>query len=366
MSAAASKIPQGTATVTIGEAIKLLQFHILLQQVVILFGAPGIGKTDLVKKVVRALAWAKDNLPFDMMICHPQVSDPTDYKGMPGFTTDDKGNKWAEFFAFGDLRRMIEATRPLVVFLDDFGQATKAVQAALQQLILERRIDGHKISDHVHFVLCANRAEDKAGVEGFLSTIKTRSVLYNVEPTVEDWTKWAIQEGDISAKGVAFVRFRGLAALWSRANKNFKGSYGTDNERTPRTVAMALKADAAGIPEGLEMQVFAGFTDGAWATEFMAFSRTWGSLPNMDVIFADPQSFKCPDSSRPEVLYAISAALAERASTKNAKAFFQLIKKLPKDFGAFAVRDAYHRVPEIANTNWFVDWFQSNPEVLEG
>jgi len=360
-----TSVSQGTATITIGEAIKALTFHVQHRQNCILFGAPGIGKTDIAKQVVANLRYELDNLPYDILIMHPQVADPTDFKGMPGFNTDENGVKWAEFFAFGDLRRMIEADRPLVVFLDDFGQAPRMVQAAIQQLILERRIDGHKISDHVRFIMCANRAEDKAGVEGFLTTIKTRAFLYTVEPTVEDYSKWAIAN-NYPPECVAFIRFRGLEFLWARANPKFKPSLGCDNERTPRTVTNAFDAYVHGIPDGLELAMYAGATDGGWAIEWLGFSRMFHALPNIDLLYTDPSSFKCPGLDKVDVLYATTAAIAGRATKANAKQFFELVAKLPQDFGAFAVKDAFTRCPDIANTNHFVKWFQNNPDVIEG
>lgn len=362
----AAAMNTGTAKITPREAMKVAEFHLRRGDNFILFGPPAIGKTELIKQVINSLIWEEDGEPYDLMISHPQLSDPTDYKGMPGFDTDDNGKRWAEFFAFGNLRQMIEATRPLVVFLDDFGQAPKMVQAALQQLVLERNVDGKKISEHVRFVMAANRAQDKAGVDaGTLTTIKTRATLYEVEPTVEDWCRWAISN-DIAPECVAFVRFQGLKGLWSRVDPNFKPGYGTDNERSPRTCTRSFLQHMDGIPEGLEIAMHSGNTDGAWAHEFVAFSRTWTSLPNIDMIYADPSTFEAPGLDKPDVLYAITAAIAARATPKLANKFFKLIKKLPADFRTYAVRDAYFRDKAIANCNGFVEWFEENPDIIQG
>jgi hypothetical protein len=364
MSAAASNVAKGAQIITPKEAAMVGAMHVQLSQVPCFFGGPGIGKSDITKSIAQSLIH-DDGKPWDLIICHPQVADPTDYKGLPAIVMEG-AQRVAEFLPFGDLRLMINANRPLMVFLDDFGQAYKAVQAAIQQLILERRVDGHKISPFVRFVLCANRAEDKAGVEGFLTTIKTRCFLYTLEPTVDDWTSWAIRSG-MPDECVAFVRWRGLESLWSRANPKFKGSYGTDNERTPRTVTNAFVAYASGlIPPGMELAVYSGATDGAWAIEWMAFLKTFQSLPNIDLIYTDPSQFECPPLSKPDVLYAVTAAIASRATPKNAEKFFKLIDKLPSDFGAFAVRDAYTRDKTIANSKWFMDWFTRNPDVIDG
>lgn len=325
---------------------------------IILLGAPGIGKTELVK-------WAVEQLKFNLLICHPQLWDPTDAKGMPALVKIGDGidGTKAVFIPFGELQQMIDATEPLVVFLDDFGQALRSVQAALQQLILERRVNGHKISEHVRFVLCANRRQDKAGVEGMLSTIKTRGFIFCLEPTVDDYCAWAA-ENDIPAECCAFVRFLGLEALWAWADPRFKPTYDEGNIRTPRTVTGAFRNYKLGIPEGLEMTYAASATDQAWAVQFLAFIKTYRDLPDIDAAFASPDSFTCPPTSKTDVLWAISAAFASRASKDTAEPFFKLVGKLPRDFGAAAVKFAFNKDKKITSTKAFIKWFNQNQDIV--
>ena len=97
-----------------------LQFAIKHKEPVLIKGAPGVGKSDIVAK---ACALAK----ADLIISHPVVADPTDYKGLP-FPSEDKTE--ANFLPFGDLKKLINAQKPTVFFLDDMGQAPPSVQAA--------------------------------------------------------------------------------------------------------------------------------------------------------------------------------------------------------------------------------------------
>src|SRR5580765_2856955 len=99
---------------------------------ILISGAPGVGKSDVVDQSAQ-LAGA------DMILSHPAVSDPTDAKGLP-WVVDGA----ATFLPFGELHRAINATRPTVWFLDDLGQAMPAVQSSFMQLLLARRVNGHK------------------------------------------------------------------------------------------------------------------------------------------------------------------------------------------------------------------------------
>ncbi len=57
----------------------------------LIVGAPGIGKTEIINQ-------ACDAAGMHMIVSHPVVSDPTDYKGLPFVVNGDR----AEFLPFGD------------------------------------------------------------------------------------------------------------------------------------------------------------------------------------------------------------------------------------------------------------------------
>jgi len=143
----------------------LLQLAFKNNHKVLIKGEPGIGKSDLVEQACADV--------FDLMISHPAVSDPTDYKGMPAVFARE-GMTVAEFLPFGDLLKLINAKKPTVCFIDDIGQAAPAVQAALMQLLLARRVNGHKISKDVVFCGATNDTTHMAGVSGLLEPVKSR------------------------------------------------------------------------------------------------------------------------------------------------------------------------------------------------
>jgi len=58
---------------------------------VLIKGAPGIGKSDIMAQVAQ-------EVNADLIIMHPVVSDPTDYKGLPGIVEGQ-----AEFLPYGEL-----------------------------------------------------------------------------------------------------------------------------------------------------------------------------------------------------------------------------------------------------------------------
>ena len=127
---------------------KVISMAIRNRRPLLIKGAPGIGKSDIVAQACNE-AWAK------LIIEHPVVSDPTDFKGLPFPSADGQS---AHFLPFGSLLEILkyddetkEKEREVIVyFIDDLGQAPPAVQAAAMQLILARRINGLFL---IHFLL---------------------------------------------------------------------------------------------------------------------------------------------------------------------------------------------------------------------
>ena len=133
------------------ELSKILEQLVLAQEPFLLVGSPGVGKTEIVQQVAASLG-------VRCIVTHPVVDDPVDYKGLPGIVPSESGPR-AEFLPFGDLAQLMSASEPTLVLMDDLGQATPAVQAAIMQLVLARRINGHAISEHVTFAAATNRRE---------------------------------------------------------------------------------------------------------------------------------------------------------------------------------------------------------------
>src|SRR5512146_1594126 len=150
--------------VTPSQLQELLSAAIPAREPVLVTGAPGVGKSDIVSQAATAAG-------AELILSRPAVSDPTDFKGLPW---PDKDANSANFLPFGDFHRALNAAVPTVWFLDDLGQSSPAVQAAAMQLLLARRVNGHILPDTVTFVAATNRRTDRAGVSGILEPVKSR------------------------------------------------------------------------------------------------------------------------------------------------------------------------------------------------
>jgi len=309
---------------------------------VLIKGAPGIGKTDIITQAAEAAE-------MDLHIFHPVVSDPTDFKGLPAIVNDK-----AEFLPYGDLRLLLTAKRPTVAFLDDLGQAPPVVQASVMQLLLARKINGHAVSKHVVFAAATNRREDKAGVTSILEPVKSRfASIVELTVDVDEWCKWAITN-DMPPELIAFVRFRPALMTSPTAATN-----DIVNRACPRTVANVGKLLKAGLDNA---EVLAGAVGEGFAAEFIGFMRIWQTLPNIDAILLSPESAKVP--TEVAALYAIATVLAEKTTVDNAPRVMRYANRMPKEFATLCIRDALGRCPEAANNKDFIRWATENQDVL--
>ena len=308
---------------------------------VLLAGAPGIGKTDLV-------AQAAEHCGARLIVSHPVVSDPTDYKGLPGIVDGQ-----AEFLPYGDLRALTAAAELTVCVLDDLGQAPPAVQAAAMQLLLARRVNGHAVSDQVTFLAATNRRQDKAGVSGVLEPVKSRfASILTVEADLDDWTAWALTH-DVQAEIIAFLRFR--PALLH----DFKPTTDLVQSPCPRTWAAVSRLIAVGVddPETLTGAVGEGA-----ATELAAFLRIWQRLPNPDAVLLDPDGADVPTD--PATLYALCGALASKATDQTGERIVRYAGRLPAEFSVLLVRDAVRRDKAVCNSRAFIAWSTDHKDIL--
>ncbi len=312
-------------------------------------GKPGVGKTDVMKQ-------AAEECDFELIVSHPVVSDPVDFKGLP-FVINDV----ADFLPLGDLKTLVTTKKNTVFFLDDLGQAAPAVQAAAMQLILARHIGEHKVSDKVTFIAATNRKEDKAGVSGILEPVKSRfTSIVELDVNVEDWFEWALNHG-MPQELLAFIRWRPTML------DHFQPTSDIENSACPRTVANVGRLIKLKLAPEIENQLIQGAAGQAFASEYLGFREVFTRLPDPMTVLMNPKAYfdKHPVSSdRLDILCALVITVTHRVDMDNYKDFFNFVSYLPGEYGVMAVRTAMTLVDQLRKTEELIKFLKENQDII--
>jgi hypothetical protein len=312
----------------------LLKYSFKKNKTVLIVGMPGIGKTDIVKQASKK---------YDLMIMHPVVDSPIDYKGLGGFVDGE-----AVFKPYGNLKRMMNAKKKLIVFLDDLGQATEAVQKALMQVLLAREINGVKISPHVVFVAATNRRGDKAGVNGVLEPVKSRfDTIVELEPNAEDWIKWAHKK-KMPLELISYIQWR------PHMIGDFEPTRDLTNSSVARTVANVGKHMLDKVPKEVQFETFKGAAGKKMALEFTGFLKMWKELPSFKEIIASPSSAKLP----PEVSgkFAVMGMIVDNITADNMGKCLEYLGRLGNEVTTAAMQLVSVKKPEALANEAYVNW----------
>ena len=315
---------------------KFLKWSFKKNYPILIKGAPGIGKTDIVTS-------AADMLEYDLLVMHPVVDSPIDYKGLGAIV-----NGKAVFLPYGNLELLISAKEPLVVFFDDLGQAPAAVQSAVMQLLLARSLNGKQISNFVRFVAATNRREDKANVSGILEPVKSRfASIVELEVDVNDWIIWAEKNG-MPASLIHYIQWRPQMLL------DFKPTRDIENSPCPRTVAFVGKMINDNLPEKLLFEAVKGATGEAFASEYTAFIRVYKELPTIKEIQADPKNCKVP--TEVSAKFAIMGMVLDAITSANMGKFLIYLDRLGNEITTATMKLCSVKKPDVCKNTDYINW----------
>lgn len=305
-----------------------------------LSGPPGVGKSAVVAQAAREVG-------YNLLDIRVTLHESVDFTGVPG--VEDGKTVWYTPDLF-------PSEGNWVVLLDELPDAPKMVQSALYRLIDSGCIGNYKAPDTVRFIAAGNRQKDRAAAGALSTALRSRFVNVEIEPSLDDWTDWALG-ADIRPEVIAFLRFRPECLYQFDPSRNTEETF-----PAPRTWEMVSRALDSNVPSEVELPLFSGCVGQGAGGEFASFLKICRKLPNPDAVLMDPDKAQVPDDS--SVLYALSSALARKASQGNADRFFKYAARMPAEFSILMVRDAIRRDSEIQNTKAFIEFVRDRKDFL--
>jgi hypothetical protein len=279
---------------------------------VLLWGAPGTGKSSVIRAIAVSLGW-----PCETVIA--SIREPSDFAGLPLVMGEEV------YFAPPAWARRLAAAGRGLLFLDELSTAPPAVQAALLRVVLERVVGDLELPAAVAVVAAANPPDQAANGWDLSAPLANRLCHLNweidpqavaeglaggwVAPQVpalpEDWSSGGF--GLARALVAAFLHVQPGLACEPPSDANSAGR----GWPSPRTWEMTARlwgaSEAVKASEEARSALVRGAVGEAAGVQFLAWLADM-DLPDPEAALADPSSFVLPE--RGDRAYAAMSALA--------------------------------------------------------
>jgi len=338
------------------QVITALLTYVKAKQPVMLWGSPGVGKSDVVRQVAKQLG-------IDMIDLRLSQLDPVDLRGVP--SVEGKGKtaltKW-------NTPNFLPTEGKGILFLDEIVSAAQATQAAAYQLVLDRKLGDYELPPGWVVIAAGNRAGDRAIVNQMSSALKNRFAHINYEVNHDDWCDWAVAT-DIQTEVLAYIRYRPnqLNEFEKRSEtaaeqKRVAALKDCTSFATPRSWKFLSDVLKVGVPREIELEVYGGIIGEGCAAEFMAFMKHWRELPNFDALLMNPDKYPVPENVAVKI--AISTGLAAKVTVDNIDRVMKFMNRMPTEFQVVLMKDAVMRNVELTTTKTFNVWGTKNARVM--
>ena len=270
--------------------------------------------------------------------------DPVDLRGIPWRDGADR-TRWAPpaFLPPSD-----DPGRWLIN-LEELPSAVPMVQAALYQLVLDRKVGEYELPEGASLIACGNRETDRGVVHRMPTPLASRFVHLEIRVDAEDWLAWGAANG-IAAEVLFFITYE-PDLLHVFDPKSTERAF-----PTPRTWEFAsnIVKHRNGLDPEAERALFRGTVGEAAAVEFAAFLKVWRELPHPRAIVNDPENADIPKNA--SALMALCGALYKLASDVNFDAIVTYAQRLRREVGESLVGACVRREPALQRSPGFIRW----------
>ena len=313
-----------------------------------IWGGPGIGKSDIPNQVAA-------ELKMNIIDFRANLFDPVDVRGIPYLHQQDAGSTKYTAWAVPDVFPIAERDGDRgILFIDELPTAPPATQNASLQLLLNRKIGDYELPRGWAIICAGNRLTDSAAVYQMPSPVRNRLAHYELDPVLDDWVQWAHQN-NIHSNVIAFMQHR----------PNLLSAFNPDEYAFPTPRAWSLvsrKLQRATIDQDRLFYGVSSLVGDGPAGEFVAYQEICNDLPDIDAIIADPSKYKRNDN--PALLYALANGIAARANEDKMDNIMKLSEKLTVEYQVVLVKGCLARDRNLRSHPAIRNWITKNANVV--
>ncbi|MEG0857316.1 MAG: ATP-binding protein [Terrisporobacter sp.] len=258
------------------DTLKSVELVLSTEEVPLVVGESGIGKTALAKKLAKNNNWSLIVIDGNLLKEGEIGGLPTveSYVAMDavGNEIEKKTTVYAIHNKLREIDKEVSKNKSVLLFIDEINRCEHTVQQELMNLILNREINGYKLPDEVK-ILAAMNPSGKYGSDFDYQVVdmdaaqENRFVWLNMEPDYTNWLKWAIDAG-IEQKVIEFIST--FPEYLHKINEDDVRATPRSYERVSKSYKV-YKEQIDSIPRSVFLNVIKGNVGKVIAEEFVSF-----------------------------------------------------------------------------------------------
>jgi hypothetical protein len=304
---------------------------------IFIYGAPGIGKTQIVSQACKELG-------IDIMKLDLQFMSPEDFLGIPSkIDYEEPTIKGGKLIKGGEgatrmnppvwlPRTNGEEDKGGLIFMDEMNRASKPVLNAIMQFVQEGRImNFYNLPSKWVIVAAGNRPEEAEGVQDLDFALADRFTVKNYVPTVEKWAEWAETNKRILPELVTFLMHN--KDLFHRLDTDVKSiNFPTPRSWSDGALILHDEIEDQGVESWRDIDlgeiedIFFDQVGPMAAGKFVSYLKILKSVTDKDIqdILNDPErakTFKIPAS----VLYGLAEMVLGYADKDSIEQLYNIV-----------------------------------------
>lgn len=312
-------------------------------------GSPGIGKSEIVKDIAK-------KFKLELIDIRLSTFCPEDLQGFPMLKGD-----YAEFVPMNTFpltnTPIPKNKNGFLIFLDEFNNASLAVQSASYRLILDRQVGSHDLHPNTAIVCAGNLITDKAITNRLSTAMQSRLIHLEVAPNAEEWIKWGTQNK---------IDHRILAYISSTPDNlhNFDPKHNDKTFSCPRTWCFLSSLIQEVKTENLKdiLPLVTGTVGEGVGHEFVLYTEIYTDMPTYQDIKTKP--FQITIKKEPAILFGLSHMIAAYFQENDIEPIMDFIERLPVEFQTITLQSILSRFPKLIKEKRINSWCAEKGEYL--
>ena len=302
-----------------------------------MWGPPGCAKSQIAQQVATDAGRAYVDVRALLL-------DPVDLRGIPWRDSADR-TRWAP----PALLPPSDDPGRWLISLEELPSAVPMVQAALYQLVLDRKCGEYTLPEGASLIACGNRETDRGVVHRMPTPLASRFVHLEIRVDAEDWCAWGAAN-DIVPEVLFFIQLK------PKLLHHFDPQSKEKAFPCPRTwhFASDIVKRRNGLDAEVERALFRGTIGEDAAVAFTGFLKIWRELTHPRAVINDPRNADIPENA--SALMALCGSLCRLAKDTNFDAIVTYATRLRREVGEFLVGSCVRREPALQRSPAFIRW----------